>query len=102
MTPRTRLMLTVALGLRGPLVVLATLVRLLEPRFAFFPIASESVMLSDFGVDYDLAALRTRDDERLCSWSLADPAARARLVYEPVLHDVGLRGRSFAGARAEE
>jgi hypothetical protein len=74
-------MLTVALGLLAALVVLATLVHLLEPRFAFFPMAGESVTPRDFGVDYDSAAVRTRDGERLCSWSLAGPAARARIVY---------------------
>lgn len=74
-------MLTVALGLLAALVVLATLVRLLEPRFAFFPMAGESVTPRDFGVDYDSAAVRTRDGERLRSWSLAGPAARARIIY---------------------
>lgn len=74
-------MLTVALGLLAALVVLATLVRLLEPRFAFFPMAGESVTPRDFGVDYDSVAVRTRDGERLCSWALAGPTARARIVY---------------------
>jgi len=74
-------MLTVVLGLLAALVVLATFVRLLEPRFAFFPMAGESVTPRDFGVDYDSAAVRTRDGERLRSWSLAGAAARARIVY---------------------
>ena len=74
-------MLTIALGLSTVLIVLTALVRLLEPRFAFVPIAGESVTPRDFGVDYDSAAVRTRDGERLRSWSLADPAARARIVY---------------------
>ena len=74
-------MLTVALGLLAALVILATFVRLLEPRLAFFPMAGESVTPRDFGVDYDSAAVRTRDGERLCSWSLARPEARARIVY---------------------
>jgi fermentation-respiration switch protein FrsA (DUF1100 family) len=77
----TSLMLTIALGLPTALVVLTALVRLLEPRFAFFPMAGESVTPRDFGVDYDSAAVRTRDGEQLCSWSLAGPAARARIVY---------------------
>ena len=76
----TRLMLTIALGLLVALVVLATLVRLLEPRFAFIPTSGESVTPRDFGVDYDSVTVRTRDGERSCSWSLAGPAARARIV----------------------
>ena len=43
--------------------------------------AGESVTPRDFGVDYDSAAVRTRDGERLRSWSLAGPTARARIVY---------------------
>ena len=74
-------MLTVALGLLAALVVLTTLVRLLEPRFAFFPTSGESVTPRDFGIDYDSVTVRTRDGERLCSWSLACPTARARIVY---------------------
>jgi hypothetical protein len=54
-------MLTVALGLLAALVVLAMFVRLLEPRFAFFPMAGESVTPRDFGVDYDSVTDRTRD-----------------------------------------
>jgi hypothetical protein len=74
-------MLTVTLGLLAALVVLATLVRLLEPRFAFFPMAGESVTPRDFGIAYDSVAVRTRDGERLVSWLLAGPTARARIVY---------------------
>jgi uncharacterized protein len=74
-------MLIVALGLLAALLVLATLVRLLEPQFAFFPTSGESVTPRDFGVDYDSVTVRTRDGERLRSWSLAGQTARARIVY---------------------
>ena len=98
-------MLTVALGLLAALVVLAVLVRLLEPRFAFVPMAGESVTPRDFGVDYELAAVRTRNGERLCSWSLAGRAARARIIYfhgnggnlsmwAPILAGIARRGYS--------
>lgn len=74
-------MLTVALGLLIGLVVLATLVRLIEPRFAFFPTSGESVTPRDFGVDYDSVTVRTRDGEGLRGWSLAFPTARAHILY---------------------
>lgn len=74
-------MSTVALALLGALVVLTTLVRLLEPRFAFFPTAGESVTPREFGVDYESVTVRTHDGERLGGWSLARPTARARIVY---------------------
>ena len=61
MNRRTGLTLTVALGRLAALVVLATRVRLIEPRFAFFPMAGESVTPRDFGVDYDSVTDRTRD-----------------------------------------
>jgi len=57
-------MLTVALGLLAETRRSRTLVSILEPRFAFFPMAGESVTPRDFGVDYDLAAVQTRDGER--------------------------------------
>ena len=74
-------MWTLAIGLLAVLVVLATVVRLLEPRFAFFPLTGESVTPREFGIDYDPATVRTRDGERLRSWSLPRATARARLVY---------------------
>lgn len=81
MNLRTSLMLTVALGLPTAVIILAALVRLLEPRFAFFPMAGESVTPREFGVDYESVTVRTRDGERLGSWSLPSPTARARIVY---------------------
>lgn len=74
-------MLTVALGLAAALIVLSAFVRLLEPRFAFFPMAGESATPRAFGIDYEQATVGTRDGERLRSWSLACPTARARIVY---------------------
>ena len=74
-------MWTLAIGLLAVLVVLATVVRLLEPRFAFFPLTGESVTPHEFGLDYDSATVRTRDGERLRSWSLPRATARARIVY---------------------
>jgi hypothetical protein len=74
-------MWTLAIGLLAVLVVLATLVRLLEPRFAFFPLTGESVTPREFGIDYDSATVRTRDGERLRSWSLPCATARACIVY---------------------
>jgi hypothetical protein len=81
MNLRTSLMLTVAFGLPTAVVILFALVRLLEPRFAFFPMAGESVTPREFGVDYESVTVRTRDGERLRCWSLPRPTARARIVY---------------------
>lgn len=70
-----------AIGLLVLAVGLAGLVRLAEPRFAFFPLAGETVTPRDLGVPYDALTIPTRDGERLHAWALAANTARARVVY---------------------
>jgi fermentation-respiration switch protein FrsA (DUF1100 family) len=82
---------------------LAGLVRLVEPRFAFFPLAGETVTPRDLGVAYDALTIPTRDGERLHAWALAANPPRARIVYfhgnggnlsvwAPVLANLARRG----------
>jgi len=74
-------MLIIALVSAAAVVVLAVLVRALEPGFAFFPMAGETVTPREFGVDYVQSTVDTGDGERLRSWSLARPTTRARVLY---------------------
>lgn len=48
--------------------ILAVVVRLLEPRLAFFPSAGETTTPRDFGVDYEPLTIETADGERLRAW----------------------------------
>jgi fermentation-respiration switch protein FrsA (DUF1100 family) len=63
------------------LVMLAWLVRQIEPRLAFFPIAGEDVTPADAGVPFRAETIGTADGERLRLWHLAHDAPRARIVY---------------------
>lgn len=99
--------LTVKLALAaGVLLVALTLaVRFLEPRFAFFPTAGESVTPREYGVDYTPVSLDTKDGERLHGWTLVHPTPRAQVVYfhgnggnlsvwAPILAAIAARGYS--------
>ncbi len=63
------------------IVAVAVLVRVFEPRFAFFPTAGESVTPHEFGVEHETLSIATRDGERLRAWALAHDAPRAMVVY---------------------
>ncbi len=56
-------------------------VRLVEPRFAFFPTAGEDVTPASFGVDHTADFITTADGQRLRVWSLPHPAPRAAVLY---------------------
>jgi fermentation-respiration switch protein FrsA (DUF1100 family) len=101
----TGLIATVLLGAAAALVVLAGLVRVLEPRLAFFPLAGETVTPREFGLPYEQETVDTRDGERLRAWSIVRPRARARVLYfhgnggnlsvwAPILAGVAERGYS--------
>jgi uncharacterized protein len=64
----------------GVLVVLG-LVRLLEPRLAFFPFAGEDATPEQFGISYTPLTIHTADGERLHAWHLPRPDALAQVVY---------------------
>ena len=63
------------------LAVVALLVRVFEPRFAFFPATGETVTPREFGVEYEAFAVTARDGKRLQAWALRHPAPRALVVY---------------------
>jgi fermentation-respiration switch protein FrsA (DUF1100 family) len=50
--------------------VLVVLVRLLEPRLAFFPSGGETTTPRDLGLDYEPLTIETRDGERLRAWHI--------------------------------
>ena len=57
-----------ALLLLGSVVLLAILVRVLEPRLAFFPSAGETTTPRDLGLAYEPLTIETADGERLRAW----------------------------------
>jgi hypothetical protein len=98
-------MLIVALESLALLVIFAALVRLPEPRFAFLPMDGESVTPREFRIDFRPLTSGTDDGERLRGWSLARPAARAKILYfhgnggnlslwAPILAGIARRGYS--------
>lgn len=63
------------------LVALGVVVRLIEARFAFFPLAGEDLTPADLAVPYEASVVTTSDDQRLRVWSLPHEEARAVVVY---------------------
>ena len=70
-----------AITLLGVLVALAVLVRAVEPRLAFFPLAGDTATPHDLGVRYEPLTILTRDGERLHAWLLPVDNPRARIIY---------------------
>jgi pimeloyl-ACP methyl ester carboxylesterase len=62
-------------------VALALLVRLVEPSFAFFPLAGQTVTPRDLGLDFEPLTITSSDGERLQAWRLPVDTARAHIVY---------------------
>ena len=100
-----RLMFLTFMTLLAALVVLAVLVRWIEPRFAFFPARGESETPAEYGVPYEAIAVRTADGEELRGWVMRRPNPRASIVYfhgnganlsnwSPILSGIGRHGYS--------
>jgi uncharacterized protein len=70
-----------ALVVLALVVALALLVRVVEPSFAFFPLAGETVTPRDLGLDFEPLTITCSDGERLQAWRLPVGAARAHIVY---------------------
>jgi uncharacterized protein len=62
-----------ALTLIAAVAVLVVLVRLLEPRLAFFPFRGETTTPRDIGGDYEALTIETSDGERLRAWHIHSP-----------------------------
>jgi fermentation-respiration switch protein FrsA (DUF1100 family) len=106
--------LKTALAAVAILAALALLVRIVEPRFAFYPLAGESTTPAAFGVAHETLSVATQDGEQLHGWRLTarpagegGPSARgapgAHVVYfhgnggnlsiwAPILAGVARRG----------
>jgi uncharacterized protein len=61
--------------------ILFVLVRLLEPRLAFFPSRGETTTPRDLGFEYEPLTIETRDGERLRAWLIPHRQPRAFVVY---------------------
>jgi fermentation-respiration switch protein FrsA (DUF1100 family) len=62
-------------------VALGLLVRLVEPRLAFFPSKGETETPREYGLAYERSTLTTSDGERLAAWLMPAAAPRATVVY---------------------
>lgn len=74
-------MVWTAIALVVTVIVLALLVRVVEPWFAFFPLEGETTTPRDLGVPYEALIIPTGDGERLHAWRLPADAPRARILY---------------------
>ena len=74
-------MIKAALALIVLIVIITLLVRMVESRFAFFPLAGETVTPGQFGVQHDALSIETEDGEKLRAWAMGHPAPRAHIVY---------------------
>jgi hypothetical protein len=63
------------------IVALAVAVRLLEPRFAFFPSAGDTPPPAEAGVQITAWSVATSDGECLQGWSLEPESPRATVLY---------------------
>jgi uncharacterized protein len=70
-----------ALVVVASVALIAVLVRLLEPRLAFFPSAGETTTPRDFGRAYEPLTIETVDGERLRAWLIPHSQPRALVVY---------------------
>lgn len=81
------------------------LVRRVEPQFAFFPSAGESLTPAQAGVAFEPLTIETSDHERLRAWLMRAPNPRATVIYfhgnggnlsmwAPVVTDIRRRGLS--------
>jgi fermentation-respiration switch protein FrsA (DUF1100 family) len=60
---------------------LAWLVRQLEPRFAFFPFADETITPGQLGAAFTALTIDTADGERLRVWHVPHPTPIAQVLY---------------------
>src|SRR5919107_5253569 len=74
-------MVKLLLVIAGAAAGLAVLVRILEPRFAFFPSVGEQSTPAELGIPFESHTLDTIDGERLRAWKLPGSDARALVVY---------------------
>jgi hypothetical protein len=88
-------MMKAALALIVLLIIIMFLVRLFEPRFAFFPLAGETVTPNQFGIPHETLTIATDDGEQLRGWAIDahGPAEAGHYVpVEPRAHIVYFHG----------
>ena len=84
---RPGVILTATLALLAVAAALLLVVRMVEPRLAFFPLPGESTTPAAFGVPHDTLSVTTGDGEQLQGWRLGPAKAgphvlpRAHVVY---------------------
>ena len=98
-------MMKTTLGLIVLLLIIMLLVRMVESRFAFFPLAGETVTPSQAGVQYETLSIATRDGETLRAWAFGAATRGPHIVYfhgnggnlsiwAPILATIARRGYS--------
>ncbi|HKB12000.1 MAG TPA: alpha/beta hydrolase [Vicinamibacterales bacterium] len=75
------LLLRLTLFAAGAAIALVALVRYIEPRLTFFPVAGETATPAQSGVPCESETIVTADGERLRAWTMARADARATILY---------------------
>jgi uncharacterized protein len=81
MKPVASRAMTILITLLAAVAALTLLVRWLEPRFAFFPMAGETATPADHGVAFEAGTVESADGQRLRVWRLRARAPRALVIY---------------------
>src|SRR5262249_24764663 len=75
------LLLRLTLFAAGAAIALVALVRYIEPRLTFFPVAGETATPAQSGVPCESETIVTADGERLRAWTMARADACATILY---------------------
>jgi uncharacterized protein len=75
------MLLTLIVAAVIAVVALRALVRVIEPRFAFFPTTGETATPGRYGLPFESATLVSSDGERVRAWTLPHAGPRAHVVY---------------------
>lgn len=98
-------MVNLLVGFAVALLGLAAMVRVLEPKLAFFPSKGEMRTPAEFGVPFERSSIRSADDVELHAWFLPHPEPRAHVLYfhgnggnlsvwAPIVSEIQRRGYS--------
>ena len=98
-------MVNLLVGFAVAVLGLAAMVRVLEPKLAFFPSKGEMRTPAEFGVPFERSSIRSADDVELHAWFLPHPEPRAHVLYfhgnggnlsvwAPIVSEIQRRGYS--------
>ena len=74
-------MVTFLVSIVAACALMLVLVRLMEPKLAFFPTRGECETPRQFGLSFESLTIDTADGEHLRAWLMRAPSPRANVVY---------------------